>query len=550
MPVIRQFGGLVPRLAEHLKAVGLASRAHNVDLADGSLRAWREPRLVAPSGVPVDEGSLAADAIIREDCLSAGPFLPDDPRVFYVLRGGSALMSARLVRVGDKNFLVPGGPVGAPLPPGAISCVPESAPPADRTLRCCSYVYTLTNEDGDESPPSEPSNSIAFVDGGTVRLVFPDPTLPGIRVYRSVTGSRTGAEDRRLPQTAYFEVEVDPADGLDALDEIRQGAVLATADKWAPPVLESVRHLGGTGALVGHLGNRIYFSESFEPDNWPEAYELTLPDRIVALDVLDSRVLATTEGGCYVVDGAPDCDDRQAREVADADHPTPDLGRHRRSATATPFGLVFASPEGLSLLTPEGRVQFLTLPWMSGRDFLADFDPETFMTAYWRGRVVFTTRSAACMLEVDNDSYKGYALGALTTQDLLPGGRRLLDMAVSRTGELLLLASDGIWQFDAGDRLTPYEWESADLALGCLAAPSVGRAVFRGGRGAADFSLVAPPRRGRSGRLSWSTRIVGDRPFRMARLGRRAEWRAALSGTSTVERFLLGTSLATLEAGL
>jgi hypothetical protein len=294
--------------------------------------------------------------------------------------------------------------------------------------------------------------------------------------------------------------------------------------------------------LVGAGGNQVYFSENFNPYNWPAEYDLTLPYNIVNLGTVDSTVYVTTSGRAYVIEGAPSCRPLEGRQVLDTDVPLPDIGRRAHSAVATPFGLVFATLDGLVLVDPKATFQVLTAPWF-GRDEWIRGRPETIRLAYWRGYLVFVTDGlGGCLLEIDAKTYGDGEAGTLTTFKLEEGP--VDDLAVTSSGELLLMIGGGIYQWAGGQRLLPYTWVSTPQFLAGDTTLTTARLYMDGRPGTVDLALTNEQG------VSFYTRASGGRAFRVKRLPRSAKYTVSLMGEAEVSGVELGTSMVTLGKGV
>jgi hypothetical protein len=514
----------------------MADAAEDANLADGRLAPWGAPEVLLED-VALDEsgaGTILPDGGVARGCLRAVRYLPDDGRILAVAAGGPP---GRLMGSRDGLDFEPVGR-DAPALPLAAATVGPDRPGRDYDGR--SYVYTLTNPAGEESPPSPPSNAVQAADGQAVALDLPAVGGPGlVRIYRSVTGSRTGAEERRDPWTIWLlAAAVEAGQGPVRLEDARPmkdlGMPLQTLEDSPPPYMRHLALVGGTGVLVGALGNRVFFSENLLPHVWPDEHVLTLPDGVANLGCLDERVLVTTGGRGFVIDGSPSCEDRKGRAVQDTDQPWPDIGRGHRSAAMTPFGLAFASVEGLALLRPDATVALLSSDWLSRDDWRA-LRPETARMAYWRGRLAFATDAGTFVLEIDNDTFHGYRLGALTSLSLRP-----TDLMVSGNGELLMLDGGRLLRFDAGPPM-PFRWRSAELRFDGKTSPTVLRLGLAPG-GLATVRLMALGR-------SWEGQAHGRHPIRLPRLGRALRCRVEIRGRDPVDFLELGTALMTLDKG-
>jgi hypothetical protein len=528
MPVIRQFGGLAPRRSRHLLPEGAASRAHDVKLRNGRLEAWREKLPVALAASDSLSFHAWSCCYLRwPGCVSASEYLPDYGRLYLTGRSGRPEVATRIGCELSYFYL------GVPAPENFLALTAAESFGEESDAR--TYVYTYVNQFGEESAPSPPSRQVTVADGSPVLCsgFAPPPEgygILGINLYRSATGARSGAEKEQSLMTGYLLVaELDSdEDFTDAVLIRHLGPDLDTRENRLPPAgLRHLHHINGSGVLVGATVNQVHFSENFQPGNWPAEYDLTLPDNIVNLVTLDNWVFVSTDGKPVVIDGTPKCESRQGRQVRDVDTVLPDIScGYAHSAAATPFGMVYASLDGLVLVKSDASFEVLTNPWY-GRDDWLKLRPETVRLAYWRGYLVCVTEAVSFLLELDGQTYGDHQAGALSTISDRP-----LDMTVTENGELLLLENGVIYQWDAGASRRPYIWESKELYLAGESSPGLARLRTEDG---VLFRLLSPKED-----LYFDRLVTDEQPFRLGRLGRHKYYRVGLYGVGRVDFLELG----------
>jgi hypothetical protein len=350
-----------------------------------------------------------------------------------------------------------------------------------------------------------------------------------VDIYRSASGIRRGAEDMQSQATAWLHVGRVAAGTGEFLDGVLMknlGHAMDTEEVCVPPPrLRKITHVEETGTLCGADGCRLHFSENFQPWNWPVEHDMTFPHGIVNLVSIGQRVFLTTSAKAYVVDASPSCSDSlQSRKVLETDMPLPDLGCGRNhSAAATPFGMVFSSPLGLTLLKGDATFELLTSPWYTQEQW-AGLRPETARVAFWRGMIFCVTDAASLVLEADPKPYGDPESGTLAMTSDRPE-----DIWAACNGELLMLEDGVIRQWNAGTRLRPFDWQSADLRFQGKLSPTWAKVRTEG-----TFLRLSP---GGRNPPTWSgpVFISGDEPVRVARTGRHDTYRIGLSGTSPVE---------------
>jgi len=537
MGAITQFGGIFPRTPWHLLPENAATKAHNVKLRNGKLEPWRETKKLSVA-VPEAKTLVAVGCCMMtwDTCVSTTEYLPDYNRLYLTGR-----VDRPEVAVLDPNCNPTYFYLGAPEPIAAPRLSFTEATGRDCSARA--YVYTFVNIFGEESAPSTPSQLVSVRDGDPVVLMGMETPPAGygvvnMRIYRSSTAYRTGAEKEQDPLTDYMLVaEIEYTTSFtDALLEKFLGPVLNTREVRLPPkALRNISHVVGTGALVGVTNNQVHFSQNFQPYSWPAEYDMTLNHNIVNMVTIDQQAIVSTDGYPYVVSAAPNCEARKCRAVNEVDIPLPDIScGYANSAIATPFGMVYSSKDGLVLVSTDAKFQVITSAWYSTDDWVK-IRPDTVRLAYWRGYLICVTDVVSFMLEIDGNTYQDFKLGAMVTLSDQP-----VDMWVSTNGELLLLQDQIVSQWNAGSTLRPYIWESREMHFGGTASPNTAKLKTTG----IEFRLLTPV-----GGLDYTRFIMNDKPFRLGRLGRHLYYRMGFYGIGVVEHAELGTANVTINQG-
>ena len=536
MSVITQFGGIAPRVADHLLPPNAAHIAHNVKLRNGKLESWRERENLA-YGV-VDAVSLVVKGccfLTWDACVSVADFLPDYGRMF--ITGRAAQPEVFTLDNCQPSYLFLG------VPPPAAAPTISAAETDGRDCSARSYIYTYVNVFGEESAPSPPSRQVTVKDGTGVSItnLLAPPAGYGItqiRLYRTATAFRDGSEKEQQPLTGYLLVNTLSGTVGSTVDNKLEkflGAANNTREVRVPPKhLRQIRHVNETSVLTGVTNNEVHFSEPYQPYNWPAAYDMTLPYHIVNMVTVDQYVIISTDGYPFVIDGGPSCEPRQCRATSQVDIPLPDIGcGYPNSAIATPFGMVYSSKDGLVLVSPDAKFQIITANWFSTDDWV-ELRPETVRLGYWRGYLICVTDIVSFMLEVDGQTYNDFALGALTTISDKP-----VDMFLTDIGELMMLEDRFISQWNTGQYLRPYLWESRELDFGGESSPNTVKIRTTD----TLFRITAP-----TGSY-YERKVINEKPVRLGRIGRHLNYRIQLSGTGTVDYVALGTMKTTVNAG-
>ncbi|HQR20132.1 MAG TPA: hypothetical protein PKV98_04660 [Burkholderiaceae bacterium] len=124
---------------------------------------------------------------------------------------------------------------------------------------------------------------------------------------------------------------------------------------WDTPPVNQVRGLtaGWNGMVFGHWENTLMVCEPYRPHAWPDKYKIALPHKINATICDGNSLVVLTTGPAYVVYGAhpsvlqPEpLQHTQSSKEADLIN---GVRPPTRSVVRTPFGIAYASDEGISV---------------------------------------------------------------------------------------------------------------------------------------------------------------------------------------------------------
>lgn len=554
--VLSHFGGIIPRLAEHMLGPNQATVAHDVRLNDGRIEAWREPRELVDSVVGAKTlYEYGCCWLTWPDIVSCANIAPDWDRLYLTGRGGNGLECGVIGDSCELEYVFAGVP--APIRPLRAVVDEDCGREADARA----YVYTYVNLFGEESAPSLPSNIVRVNDGDPVRFPagIPEPPegygITTVNLYRTATGFRPADGKVQKPLTEYLYVGSFPANGGASFSDVLQGkylgAVLETQNDRMPPAgLRGVCAVGDQVRLAAFKDNKVFLSEPFQPHNWPAKYDLTLDYNIVHMLPLDQKLFVTTTGTPYIID-VSSCDDTRCTPVTSLDYPLADIAcKYSHSAIMTYHGLIYATQHGLVLIQPNGEWHILTARWFGETEW-QKIKPSSIRAAYWEGNLFFATDRATFLLNINSRPY-----GDMEGAELVTLSDRPVDMILSETGRLIYLEDDKIKLWAGGTKYRPYIWQSRQLTGG---DDSVGnnelamRNPARGSMwwpvsvklgGAAKFCLFDSHEH-----IVYERFLTKEKPRRLPRKGRHLWYKARLSGIDTVYFLNLGTMTFTVDYG-
>lgn len=527
-----EFAGIIPRLRKKQLPKGYATVAHDVDLTHGSIKSFLEPRFIKT----VESGSTymyiwGCDILTWSKCVSIGEWLPDCPRLFIT---GNAAYPQTITSHNGRLVYRRLGVLPPPSPP--LARVTSPTEESDRH-RSTAYMATFVNNFGEESGPSPPSNEVVIEDGQEVELTFNyappiDYDIKKVRIYRRETGFRIGLEKEQELETHWFlltELDVDEREFQDNVSITNLGWAFEGLDVREPPSnLSNIISIPETAILAGSVRNKLLFSRNLQPHNWELSQEMTLDDNIAALGALGNSLYVATDGYPYRVQADIGCNDRACREIYKYKQPFPMINCHTgHGAVITPFGFIYASTDGLVMISDSPNPQVITTEVLSQDDW-RQLEPHTTRLAYYKGALFVVTNKISFILWLDNSTYQDTKYKKMVTISDEP-----IDMFTTRQGELLLLQENyQVVQWNAGDRLRPYKWLSATIDTGFLF--DLTRLRARVLNATSQISII-------SDRTAYTRNFPeGDRIIPFGRHGRTSEFHIEAKGTGEITEIVAG----------
>jgi hypothetical protein len=399
---------------------------------------------------------------------------------------------------------------------------------------------------GVESPPAMPSLTVKSYDDEAWRLSnfsAPPVNAVAVRVYRSSSYMETGEQIPIAPQTSYQLVEQVPLPLVGGvyvdsrrLKDLDYGTLM-TEDSCPPPCMEQVFSTQ-SGYAVGWAGNDIYFSERYEPHNWPTRYRTTLPHRIVGMAVTGDFVFVGTTGQPFRINTAPAIPANQ-QAVVDLtidplpyDENYPCLGRH--TMVSTNFGAMYVTHRGLVALQPKGAAQLISRDRIDEDDWMG-MAPN--IAAWHNGKYIAVRAPAGdgMVFDVKDSAEGGLDLGDFVTVDL-----PAVALHSGRDGFLYYGHRDGgVYRWGDGPQVRTYRYRSRIHRL-----PGV--VAFYAMKVVGDYGPPVTARIYVDGRLVYEGQFTSSRPRRMKRIGRGIEFQVELEGETRVHEWHIATSLADL----
>lgn len=556
----RQFAGIRPAIDDKNIDGRYALRAHNTRLRDTTLRPFRAPKAV---GVEGDITGGAVTLLRLSDTQSCcGPLQGWNECVFpltnfpapntchefdqlVLFYSGCKEPQRYLLCSREYAPLVVYGPKAAVnlvrVATGTLQNHPYAGPDAR------SYTYTWVDKFGVESTPAMPSVVVKSYDDETWRLSgfdVPPGNAVAVRIYRSTSPMETGEQIPIAANTSYQLVdEVSLPLAGNAYDDNRKLLDLAygtleTDENCDPPCMDQVMSTQ-SGYAVGFKGNDLYFSERYEPHNWPTRYRTTLPDRIVALATTGDFVFVGTTGVPYRIMTSPSVPANQNAQVDLTIDPLP-YDEHypcfgRFTMVSTNFGAMYSTERGLVALQPKGAAMLVSRSRVDEDWWYRDFAPNL---AAWHDGKYFAVRAPSAkgfVFDIKDGAEGEVDIGDLVTVDLPATA-----IHSGRDGHLYYANATGVYQWNAGPDLMTYEYGSKVFRMPGLVGMSAAKVV-------ADYG---PPLRfeiytvdGDSYRRVYDGQVGSTKPFRLPMFGRAIEYQFRLTGTTRVREVHIATSI-------
>lgn len=409
--VVRGFAGELPRITETELPANAAQIASNCNIVRGSLKAFRKPNKVYEL---ITAGQIGTIYLYRENdgterwCewtqdvdVQPGPIAGDTTkRTYYTGTDTPRVFDDTLVDTGGgSTYPKSSYKLGIPKPTTAPTAVKFSD--GGGASRTCTWVYTYVRKwasgKTDEGVPSDPSNSITYLDGGQIDLstIATAPVGHGIThvwIYRIKTGT-AGAEYQFVKEisngTATTSETVADASLLD---------VLESEDYDVPPDDMKGLLMLPNGVAVGFSGNEICFSVPYQVHAFPVDYRHAVPYKIVGIKNIGLMVVAATEGYAYTLNGqdpafaSPDRDDMIY----------PCLSKN--GMVSSDPGVIYPSHDGLVLITPGGKGALLTEAIFS-REEWDSYYPSTIRAVSYRNRYGASFHNGGDADAISNDSF-------------------------------------------------------------------------------------------------------------------------------------------------
>ena len=461
--IVENFMGAKPAIDVHMLPDNIAQTCHDAKIEGGRLKPLRDPATIAAK---TTTGTLLSfyryvpsDIWCEwEDYVDAVPGMAGDDdyeRLIYTGDGPPRITWNSIITTGGAPYPGTSYLLGVP-PPGYVSPGNEDGTPpvaalvgsaTDSNSLIDTRFYVLTSVDalGAEGPPTLASNEIEWQVGQTVDLTIPaipagDYNIVSYRVYRT----STSADD-----TAFQYVGTGTNWGGTFNDSVKPESlaeVLPTAVYDLPPWnLENLCSMDN-GFLAASLAgkNVLCFGEIAAPHAWPVDYQKTTSHVIMDIAPMGGNTLLVgTKGNPYIASGTDPAsmqlDELQINQSCVS----------YMSMVSIGAGAVYASPDGLVYVQPDGSWELIT-HGVYTRDQWQALTPSGIRGVAWEGLYIAWFGGYGFIIDATNP-----AAGVITLTDYYGWGKYDMENDVT-------YMTDGasILEFDGDTTYQSFVWKS------------------------------------------------------------------------------------------
>ena len=537
---LTMFRGMLPRLNAKLLQPFQAADSTNADLDRGDLRPYKgTTSLTALSkpGVIQTIYRYAATSNPAEGYwfhwttdvdVVRGPVPGDTEELTYYTGDGSPKFTyASIATSGGTGYPTNSYLMGVPAPSAGMLSVKGGTADGDATAEDSeirSYVVTYVTDKGSEGPPSDPVIAQSILPGEYITLSG-IPTGPGgnynittKRIYRTVT------TDSSSEYQLVAELAVATDTYQDNVSSLNLGGVLPS-EEWYPPPTDMV-NLGvmPNGIMYGLSGNSVCFSKAFLPNAWGPLDRQALPYTPIGAGHFDNTVVVLTDKNPVLFTGTdPESMSQEELGINQA-------CLSKRSVVNTPYGVVFASPDGLIMIGPQGYKN-LTQSYFT-RDQWNALDPSTIMGVFHDNRYIGfyddgTNQKCFILDPTDSESGLRYA-----------DTHAVHAYSDAFTDELFLLIGSNVHTWNSGSNLS-YTWRSKLFELTRAQTPTAAR-ITADSYASITFNLYV------DGALKHTQSVTNGNAFRMPRGYKGRLFQVEVVATDVITRIEVASSSAGL----
>lgn len=529
------FAGELPRIEPHLLPPNAAQLAQNVKLWTGACEALKSPLYITDLAKPGEKKTIyrygqSVDSDTQfwfhwtvDVDVCRGPLMDDTQERLYI--SGDGPLKATDATMGTSGANLPSSAylVGLPAPTKPTATVSGAATGVAARIV---VGYQFVNSWGEPGPISPVSDPVDYYPGQTLEVSFMDGApsgaynVPNKRIYVSQTDS---SENTALRYWKEIPVATTTTSGT--VDFTLLGEAVESPSMIAPPADLFNVMLHPNRFLVGFTKRRICRSEANRPYGWPEVYRDPVGDDIVGGAIFGQSIVVCTKGLTWLATGQ----DPLNQAIIDLAGRQPCVAK--RTIKAMPFGVLYASPDGLVLVASSGPLVVISEGILTRAQWQA-LKPESMHAAVHDKRyyVWYDTGSVKGGLIFEFDA--GGAINTLTRTDIhvtaAYSDHRRDDLFVA-------MPADGhLYKWDAGAAATQV-WRSGEVRFDRPQA--VGAAKVLAKAYPVVFRFYA------DGALIDTVTVADGMPFTLTGGDRRARFHVEHAGVNTVTQMDVASSI-------
>lgn len=446
---------MMPKVGNRLLQNNQAQLAANVRLQSGEIQGFRnwielhnfeDPTIQKAYRLPdplSPNGELWVGLTSALINLYPGPLLNDAYDRYYKFGDGRPQYNTlERLRNGDPYYWLG---VPAPANSGALSAVGGVAPDEERF-----YTYTLVTQYGEEGQPSDPISATGKEDGtwtfSGLDTSVPNPAEQPVtlkNIYRTVTG---------FTEVEFFFVAQIPLSQASYADSIASDVVarnnILESETWAQPPQDIENAVVmPNGFFLAWAGRDIHFSETYRPWAWPAGYDLSTQYEVIGAGVYGQSAGIVTQGNPYFATGtAPENTTLTKNNTAEP-------GLSALSIVPLPYGVLYASQNGLSMLSSQG-VTNPTQDIISKDEWINSYSPNTMVAAQYEDQyLAFYNENTGLSINPRDSKETFIEIDAFKRVDYIQTDERTGDVFVIRSGVVYL------WDSPIQERVS-YRWHS------------------------------------------------------------------------------------------
>ena len=376
---IKSFGGISPKVPPRYLQDSQAQVAINCPVFSGSIQPLADlgstlttlpgtgtPLTIYRFGKDVDSDTQYWFSWNSDVNVCRGQIAGDTAEWTFYTGDGAPKATYNSLALSNTPYPFASRPLGIPNPVTPVTVTPGAEPSPATTQESRAYVWTWVNKEAGyefESGPSAPSAIVDVMDGQSVGLSSFESAPSGYtvthkRIYRTVNGVYLFVAEITAATSTYTDTKLN--------DELSEE--LPTTN-WLPPpaTLTGLINMPN-GVMAGFVGQDVYLCDPYHPHAWPLEYVQTVDYPVVGLGRMDTTLAVLTKGTPYFIQGAtPDTSVVVKSDLEQA-------CASKRSIVSTNGVVIYASPDGLIMLTPGGS-KMITENYFTRAQWQAYFVP-------------------------------------------------------------------------------------------------------------------------------------------------------------------------------